>query len=156
MPRNHFPERARPTNIVNLKIDKQCKLVDIEGVDKRWEESHRIRALVIDGKSPVCDQLAKWKTSEQPDYKKIMKVMALVARQKRVINEMHVTSDGARSGIREMRAHRGHARVLFFYDDDSCETVICVHACWKGRGDQSRAFDLAAEMMRLWKSRKHL
>ena len=125
----------------------------IPDVEPEWEQSHRVRALVIDGKSPVLTQLAQWKSSEPADYKKIMRVMERVARLDRVKDEKHVRADGAKSDIFEMRAHRGKARVFFFYDNDQTRTAICVHTFWKGSGNQSKAFEQAATMMALWRSR---
>lgn len=146
--------KLRVGNRVNSRVDYLLELSDIPDMEAAWEESHSIRALVINGKSPVLDHLADLKRNALADYKKIIKVMERVARLGRVIDEKHVKQDAEKRGIYEMRAHKGHARVLFFYDEDTNQTVICTLGYWKGRGDQSKAFDLAVRMMEIWKQRK--
>ena len=106
-------------------------LTDIEGVEPQGHHRHPVKALVIDGKSPVRDELAYWHDRECADYKKIMKVMQLVACNERVRNEIHVTKDAEDSELYEMRAHRGRARVFFFYAKDEEDTVICLATFWK-------------------------
>lgn len=145
---------TRNEKVVNSRVDFIFELYDIPDIEAAWEESHELRAIVINGKSPVLNELAAWKKTERADYKKILKVMERVARLDRVIDEKHVTADGARRGVYEMRAHKGHARVLFFYDEAPDFTVILTNCYWKGRGDQTKAFDLAVRMMELWKQAK--
>lgn len=136
---------------VNSKVDFSLDLADIPDIEAVWEESHSLRALVVKALSPVLDQLADWKNNQRADYRKILKVMERVARLDRVTDEKHVTADGLKRGVYEMRAHKGHARVMFFYDDDADQTAICTNTYWKGQGDQARAFDLAVSLMELWK-----
>ncbi|MCC5875327.1 MAG: hypothetical protein JJU11_03810 [Candidatus Sumerlaeia bacterium] len=132
----------------------ELKLSKIPEVHDEWEQSHRVRALTINGKSPFMDVFANWKSAEPADYKKIMKVMERVARLDRVRDEKHVKADDNKSGIYEMRAHTRRARVLFFYDDDTCKTAICVHTYWKGAGNQETAFEQAVALMKLWQASK--
>lgn len=137
---------------VNSGVDTELRLVSIPGVHPEWEESHPVRALEINGVSPALDALADWKRVQQADFKKIMKVIERVARLVRVLDEKHVTPDARRTGIYEMRAHRGHARLMFFYEPGPRGTAVCVLPFWKGVGNQRTAFDRALAMKRMWDS----
>jgi hypothetical protein len=63
----------------------------------------------------VLETLDEWKSREQADYRRILRVLRYVGSMERVNDEKHVKVDDQRRGRYEMRAHRGHARMLFFY-----------------------------------------
>jgi len=61
----------------------KLELVEIPGLEQRFETEWRVRALVVDGKSPVLAALARWHSRNTDDYKAIMKVMRLAAQQEK-------------------------------------------------------------------------
>jgi hypothetical protein len=65
----------------------------------------------------------------------------------------HVGRAQGYDGIYYMRAHRGHARVNFFYDNGSGEVVICTNAYWKAkpsRSEQNKSFGICANLREIY------
>jgi phage-related protein len=129
---------------VNLKVDTTAiRLVEIPEVGPEWESEHKIRALAVGGRAPAIDFLVQLKRDHRDDYKRILKVMRLVGTQTRVRNENHVKRGKQHREIYEMRAHKGHARLLFFYAQAA--VVICTHGFRKAKesaaAEQNREFE---------------
>lgn len=113
---------------VNLEVDRVYKLEAILDVDSAWEVAHRIRALAhsSDGqlyRSVAIKELADLKAKHRDDYKKILKVVKLVAEKQRVSNENHVKRSKNWPEIYEIRG--GNARLFFFYSEFDNEIVVC-------------------------------
>ena len=68
-----------------------------------------------------------------------MKVMRWLGQFNRIRNEKQVTKSAKFADVYEMRADKGHARIMFFYDPEA-GTAICTNAYWKGKGSQDHAF----------------
>jgi len=118
------------------------RLVDIIGVAPDWETRHRVRALEVDGKSRALAGLLDLRKWHEDDYKKIMKVIRLVAENDRVINENHVKRSRKHPDVYEMRG--GNARLFFFYLPTTEEVVVCTNVYWKAkasRREQDEAFE---------------
>lgn len=112
----------------------------------------KVKALTLDDRCPVLATLLEWKRSHPKAFKAIMKVMVLVAQQKRVRNPKHVKKNGnpEHGDVYEMLAYGGVARVMFFYDARRESLIVCTNAFVKGDGDQDAAFRRCAEMKRLY------
>jgi len=133
----------------------EIDLVDIPGVRPEDQSEHNVRALRINKKSPALDALLGWSKKSKADYQKIMKVLRLVGQQKRVTNENHVkkNTNSVYGDVYEMRAHKGSARLLFFYTADTNEVVICTNSYWKTKAskrEQNQAFKLCADLRDLY------
>lgn len=118
------------------------RLVDIIGVTPGWETRHRMRALEIDGRCTALAGLFDLQKRHQDDYKKIMKVIRLVAENDRVRNENHVKRCRKYPDLYEMRA--GNARLFFFYAPQTDEVVVCTNVYWKAKPstrEQDEAFE---------------
>lgn len=118
------------------------RLLDIIGVEPGWESVHVVRALSVDGKSPALEGLLDLERNHRDDYKKIMKVIRLVAGNQRVINPKHVKQGDTFKEVYEMRG--GHARLFFFYTPDAEQIVVCANHYWKareGEREQDTAFE---------------
>jgi len=132
----------------------RVELVDIEDVKEEWQTAHRVKALAVNGRSPALDALADWKKNQRADYKKIVKALRLAAANDRVLNENHVKWSPDQ-GVGEMRAHRGHARLFFFYTEDEEEIVVCTNAYWKAkpsRAEQDTEFRRCAQFKRIYRT----
>jgi len=124
------------------------RLVDI--IHKpEWERTHPIRAIEVDGRCRVAEDLAELSRYDLGDFKKIMKVIRLVGERERVLNEKHVVRGKKHTEIYEMRAHRGHARLYFFYTPDQREVVVCTNSYWKTKPsfrEQNESFERAERL----------
>ena len=139
------------------------ELVDI--IHKpEWERAHQIRAIEIDGRCRVAVELADLARYDAADFAKIMKVVRMVAEQERVTNTNHVKRGRGYPDIYEMRAHRGHARLYFFYTPAHKEVVVCTNSYWKTKpsaNEENEAFQRVdrlrqryLESLPQWKGRK--
>lgn len=126
------------------------ELHEIPGLKPSEQTSWKIRALGMNGRVPALDALVDWSVSEKADYNKIMKVMRIVGQVRRVPNPKHVkkSTDPKDEGAYEMRADKGHARLMFFYAEQEESLVVCTNHHWKGKGSQAQAFKLCAELRR--------
>lgn len=134
----------------------KLELLEIPGVETSHQTSWKIRALAIDGAAPALDALLAWEKSEKADFKKIMKVMRIVGQSERVRDEKHVkkSSNADHENVYEMRAHRGHARLMFFYSEENDAVVVCTNFYWKGKGDQDIAFGQCSRLKQLCRKAK--
>ncbi|HOF40838.1 MAG TPA: type II toxin-antitoxin system RelE/ParE family toxin [Candidatus Hydrogenedentes bacterium] len=117
-------------------------LVDILDVKPAWQSRHTIKALAKDGKSLAVKGLADLKAVHPNDYKKIMKVIRLVAENDRVQNADHVKQGKQHNDVYEMRG--GQARLFFFYTPDAKQVVVCTNYYWKAKkseDEQDAAFE---------------
>lgn len=133
----------------------QVHLREVPGIDDH-PSGWKIRLLEIDGKSPAQVALLEWKRNSPADFKKVMKVMRLQAGQKeRLKDEKHVKKSAvpAHGDVYEIRADKGHARLMFFYCTVEDTIVICTNGFWKGKGDQSHAFAICAKFKALYERR---
>jgi hypothetical protein len=131
------------------------ELKEIPGLDDVSQTEWKVRALAIDNVSPALSALHEWAEKENTDYRKIMKVVHLVGANKRVPNPNHVkkSENSEHGAVYEMRAHRGHARLMFFYSQkDGCAVAVCTNEYWKGKGNQNNAFAKCAQFKKLYES----
>lgn len=136
-----------------MKLDLQ----EIPGLSQNDQTHWQVRVLVIETegqrKSPALDALDEWKTNQRGDYNKIFKVMKRVAQTTRVRDPNHVKRSGNpdHGEVYEMRAHRGHARLMFFYArHEKTAVVVCTNAHWKNKGSQDQAFGLCDQLKKLY------
>jgi putative component of toxin-antitoxin plasmid stabilization module len=132
----------------------KLELVEIPGLPDSTEAVWKIRALEVNGRSLAAEALLKWAKSEPGDYKKIMKAMRMAVQQHRVKNPNHVKpcANPNYSGVYELRADKGHARLMFFYDDRKAMAVICTNEFF-GKGSsaqQDTAFKHCHEFKKIY------
>lgn len=135
----------------------QVLLLKVPGLDDQ-PTGWKLRLLEIDGKSPALVSLLDCKRNSPADFKKVMKVMRLQAGQKeRLKDEKHVKKSAvhAHGDVYEIRADKGHARLMFFYCTMEDSIVICTNGYWKGQGDQSQAFARCAKLKALYEQGAH-
>lgn len=131
------------------------ELIEIPGLRAEEQTRWQVRALAFDGKSPALVALHQWKQTEFADFKKIMKVMRIVGGMPRVPDENKVkrSENPAHGEVYEMRANKGHARLMFFYSErDDAAVVVCTNEYWKGKGSQDAAFARCAKLKQLYES----
>jgi len=136
----------------------EFELIDIPELELPADCERRIRALQINGKSPAIAALVEWKRKNLKDYTKIINVMRLIAERGRLTDEKHVkkTSKPDKHGdVYEMRAHRGKARLFFFYDHLDDSLIICTNEYNKGKGDQDNAFSKCGSFKELYEGHYH-
>jgi hypothetical protein len=122
-------------------------LMHIVNVKAEWETVHRVRALVVDGRSPGVADLAELERKHRADYERLMEAVRLVAGARRVTNEMRVKRGRKYREILEMKG--AQARLFFFYTPDSDEIVVCTSAYWKAKpseAEQNEAFKRAERL----------
>ncbi len=130
-------------------------LLEIPGLRAEEQGRWQVRALAFDGQSPALVALHEWQKTQPADFKKIMKVMRIVGGMHRVPDENKVkrNENPAHGEVFEMRAHKGHARMMFFYSDrDEAAVVVCTNDFWKGKGSQDAAFARCAKLKQLYES----
>ncbi len=135
----------------------KIQLEEVPGLSTTDQTCWQVRALAIDGKSPALAALDSWATSSSADYKKILKVLRIVGQFRRVTDETKVTksADPDHGDIYELRAHKGHARLFFFYSDQGEAVIVCTNAYWKGKGSQQQAFALCARLKSIYLCSRH-
>lgn len=122
-------------------------LEEIPGLTPGDQTCWQVRALAIDDRSPALAALDNWAQSAPADYKKILKVLRIVGQFRRVTDETKVTkcANPDIGDVYEIRAHKGHARLFFFYSDKGEAVIVCTNAFWKGKGSQQQAFATCAK-----------
>ena len=121
------------------------ELIEIPDLNIDATNKWKICALQIENRSPALNALIEWKRKRPDDFKKIISSMKLVAVNDRVTDPKHVkkTSNPNKHGdVYEMRAHKGLARLFFFYDEQNEKVVVCTNHHIKNKGDQNAAFAL--------------
>jgi len=48
--------------------------------------------------------------------------------------------------VYEARAHKGKARLMFFYSEEEEAVIVCTNPFWKGQGNQDGAFSTCAKL----------
>ena len=131
------------------------ELLEIPGLRADEQTRWQVRALAIDGQSPALAALGQWQKNANADYKKIMKVLRIVGGMHRVPDQNKVkrSENPAHGDVYEMRAHKGHARMMFFYSErDDAVVAVCTNDFWKGKGSQDGAFARCAKLKQLYES----
>lgn len=142
---------------VNIYIDMKFDLKEVVGLSESDQTHWKIRTLVIDhnGKtsSPALEALEEWSKSEKADFKKIIKVMKRVGQTRRVLDPKHVkkSTNPKHKNVYEMRADKGHARLMFFYSEKNQTAIaVCTNKYRKGEGDQNQAFEKCDQFRKLY------
>lgn len=121
----------------------KVELLEIPGLAASDQTACRIRVLSIDGKSLALAALELWESAENADFKKIMKnirILGQLGRDVRDEKRVKKCSNPSFDGTYEIRADKGSARLMFFFDDAEGLLVICTNDFWKGSGNQDTAF----------------
>lgn len=126
------------------------KVTQVDGISDISQEHWlwKLRVLTLEKnnvkKSPALEALVDWSQNQEPDFKKIKKVIQLVGQTHRVRNEKHVKKSNhpKHDNVYEIRADKGHARLMFFYSEDEGTAIFtCTNPYWKGEGSQDQAFE---------------
>ena len=138
-------------------IQKSDGILDIS--QEHWIWKLRVLTLEKNGskKSPALEALVDWSQNQKNDFKKISKVIERVGQNQRVRDEKHVkkSSNPKHRNVYEMRADKGHARLLFFYSEHEKTAVfVCTNPFWKGKGSQDQAFETCDQLRRLYEQQK--
>jgi len=124
-----------------------------------WIWKLRVLTLEKNGskKSPALEALVDWSENQEQDFKKISKVIARVGQLHRVQDEKHVkkSSNPKHENVYEIRADKGHARLMFFYSEHEKTAVfVCTNPYWKNKGNQDQAFETCDKFRRLYEQQK--
>ena len=134
----------------------KMKLVDIPNVPEAWKTFHTIKALSVEERNEVLSTLASWRIAQEAEYKKILYSIHLACSNKRLRSPKHVVPDKKKRPVFELRANKGNARIMFFYEKDS-DDIVCTNIYWKTSDDekhQGRAFDRADNLRMDWENWK--
>lgn len=139
------------------EIKKSDGILDIS--QAHWIWKLRVLTLEKNGtkKSPALEALADWSKNQQKDFKKISKVIQRVGQTQRVRDEKHVkkSSNPKHENVYEIRADKGHARLMFFYSEHEKTAVfVCTNPYWKNQGSQDQAFETCDKLRRLYEQQK--
>jgi hypothetical protein len=129
------------------------RLLEIPGLAAQDQGACKIRVLAVNGTSLALEGLAAWEDREPADFKKIMKVMRMLGNHGRHLRDedkVKKCANTAYGDVYEMRADKGKARLMFFYDDENEVLVICTNYFWKGSGSQDTAFKHCAELKKVY------
>ena len=130
-------------------------LVHIPGLTHQHQTHWLVRVLQSDGRDLVLGSLAKWQRESPGDYKKIMKVLQMIGQVDRIRDEKHAKkSDNPKHDkVYEIRAHRGSARLMFFYCEKNQSAVICTNTYWKAKEskkEQDQAFETCHKLKQIY------
>lgn len=131
------------------------QLIQIPGVTNQQQTRWLVRVLQINQRDLVFGSLAEWERKSPGDYKKIMKVLQMIGQLDRIRDEKHVKkSDNPKhDGVYEIRAHKGSARLMFFYSEKAQAAVICTNAYWKAKDskkEQEQAFETCHKLKQIY------
>lgn len=131
------------------------KLIQIPGVTNQHQTHWLVRVLQINDHDLVRGSLAKWERESPGDYKKIMKVLQMIGQVDRIRDEKHVKkSDNPKHDkVYEIRAHKGSARLMFFYSEKTQSAVICTNSYWKAKDskkEQDQAFETCHKLKQIY------
>lgn len=135
------------------------KLIDIPGITAQDQLVWKVRILQINGRDLVLPELLEWSKQSPDDYKKIMKVLKMVGVKNRIQDEKKVkkSKNPKHDGVYEIRADKGHARVMFFYDDKTQAAVVCTNTYWKTKSsakEQDKAFEQCNRLKKIYEQNK--
>lgn len=145
---------------MKLRAEKVTKVDGISDISqKHWLWKLRVLTLEKDNitKSPALEALVDWEKNQKPDFKKIKKVIQIVGQTDRVKNEKHVvkSSNAKHENVYEIRADKGHARLMFFYSEDEGTAIFaCTNPYWKGKGSQDEAFETCNKLRIAYEKQK--
>lgn len=136
------------------------ELQDIPKLEDEHQAVHRIKALSIDGRNPALDALLRWKRDCLADFKKIMRAIKYVGTHERkdIHNPNYVKKcdNPDYEDVFEFRAHKGKARLFFFFSPLNQAVVICTNEhekddALRGKSSgQDAAFKRCDEMKKLY------
>jgi putative component of toxin-antitoxin plasmid stabilization module len=139
----------------------QFDLKEVNGLSESDQTHWKIRTLVINHNghitSPALEALEEWSKAQKADFKKIIKVMKRIGQTTRVRDPKHVkkSTNPKHENVYEMRADKGHARLMFFYSKKNKTAVaVCTNKYWKGQGDQNQAFEQCDQLRKLYEDTK--
>ena len=130
-----------------------AKLIQIPGIANHHQMVWQVRVLEIDGRNLVLSDLAEWSKKSPGDYKKIMKVLFMVGQVDRIRDEKKVKKSKNHDGVYEIRADKGSARLMFFYDHSTQSAVVCTNTYWKTKSserEQDDAFEKCARLKKIY------
>ncbi|RFC52006.1 MAG: Phage derived protein Gp49-like (DUF891) [Verrucomicrobia bacterium] len=131
------------------------ELIQIPGITNQHQTRWLVRVLQINGHDLVLGSLADWARNSSGDYKKIMKVLQMIGQVDRIRDEKHVKkSDNPKHDkVYEIRAHKGSARLMFFYSEKNRSVVICTNSYWKAKDskkEQDQAFETCHKLKQIY------
>ena len=129
------------------------KLIQIPGVANHHQMVWQVRVLEIDGRNLVLSDLAEWSKKSPADFKKIMKVLFMVGQVDRIRDGKKVKKSKNHDGVYEIRADKGSARLMFFYDHATQSAVVCTNTYWKTKSserEQNNSFELCARLKKIY------
>ncbi|MFM2297818.1 MAG: hypothetical protein RL117_1525 [Verrucomicrobiota bacterium] len=130
-------------------------LAEIPGVTNQHQTCWVVRVLRVEGRDLVLGPLAEWEKDSPGDYKKIMKVLQRIGQVDRIRDEKHVkkSKNPKHDQIYEIRAHKGSARLMFFYSEKTQAAVICTNTYWKAKEsqrEQDQAFEICHKLKQIY------
>ncbi len=131
------------------------ELIQIPGVTNQHQTRWLVRVLLINDRDLVLGDLAKWQRESPGDYKKIMKVLQMIGQVDRIRDEKHVkkSENPKHDKVYEIRAHKGSARLMFFYCEKNQSAVICTNTYWKAKDskkEQDQAFENCHKLKQIY------
>lgn len=135
----------------------KVELIEIGAVPDGGSAHWKVRALSIDGVSPALTALDQWLSTNKSEFKKIIKSLRFAAQLHRVTDEKFVKkcANPAYGDVYEARAHRGHARLMFFYSDRDDAVIVCTNDFWKNQANQNTAFGHCAQFKTIFEKHYH-
>ena len=135
---------------MDIKLKEIPNLDYPVGSKVRW----KIVTLEIEGRNPAYNKIAEWygcydltKKIEKPgaEYKKIAKSMERAAIRDIVRSDKYVvkSTNPKHGDVYELRAPKGKARLMFFYDDEGESLIVCTNPYSKAKGHSKKAQDNA-------------
>ena len=137
---------------MKLRAEKVTQINGLSDISQEhWIWKLRVLTLEKDNvkKSPALEALTDWAKNQKSDFKKIKKVILLVGQAKCVREPKHVkkSSNPKHENVYEIRADKGHARLMFFYsEDEGVPIFVCTNSHWKGKGSQDQALKNCNEL----------
>lgn len=124
------------------------------GIKEEYQTEYKLRALMINNKVKVFEELKEILKKDKNDYKKLIKNIKLQLQSKNILKnkrKIQVGKGKKQKNIIEIKATGGHSRLFGFIWNK--EIIICTNTYWKTtskKGRQDNAFNRAVEMRDLF------
>ncbi len=157
--------RKTKGNASTQRLTDEWELFDISGLIK-IEHSHYWKVCCLgckssDGliRSSVFEKLKEWQTTNEEEYKKLLRAIQYGGSNKIHQNQNLIRQDKKKRGGYEFKNTKCKCRLFFFYCNKQ-KFIICTNAYWKNKNspketkEQDDAFALCAKIKKLYNEKE--
>lgn len=141
-------------------MNVDIKLVEFPekfGIKEESQTEYKLRALMINKKVPVIQEMKNIMKKDKKDFGKLIKNLKMQLGSKEILRnpkKVQIGKNKDQENIIEIKSTRGYSRLFGFFWDE--ELIICTNTYWKTtskKGKQNKAnkaFNKAVEIRNLF------